>query len=128
MKILGLFVNTITVDSMYSPHNWEKFPQRLQTQLSKKGKVISEIFIALFKSIWIFVYLEKKDQLHNLNISEVIDPEKCSDLNAKKQLFQNTFHQWTCSWVPNTALKSSWQHFDPNFPLIQDKLSSKTCL
>ena len=54
-------------------------------------------------SISNFVYLEKKEQLHTLNISEVIHSEKCSYLSAKKQLFQNTLRESTCSHVPSTA-------------------------
>ena len=49
------------------------------------------------------MHLEKYHELHNFNISEAIDPEKCSYFNAKKQLFQNTLREWTCSRVPNTA-------------------------
>ena len=33
-----------------------------------------------------FAYVEKTDQLHRLNISEVIDPEKCGYFNALKLL------------------------------------------
>ena len=72
-------------------------------QLSEKGRIISAIFIAFLKSLWNFLYLEKKYQLHNLNISEVIDSEKCSYLNVKKQLFQNTLRESKCLHVPNTA-------------------------
>ena len=31
--------------------------------------------------------LKKKDQLHSLNISEVIDSEECGYLNSRKLLF-----------------------------------------
>ena len=76
-------------DDMNSPHNWEKFPQRIQTQLSEKGKTISGIFIAFLKSTENFLYLEEKDHLHSLNIFKVLDSKKCSYLNAKTQLFDN---------------------------------------
>ena len=33
-KILGLFVNTLTADYMYSAHSWKKIPQQVQTQIS----------------------------------------------------------------------------------------------
>ena len=102
-KILGLFVNTLTADKMYFPHHWKKFSQRLQTQLSEKQKIISWIFIPFLKFPWNFLCLEKKDQLDSLNISEVIDSEKCYYSSPKKQLFQNTLREWTCSWVPDTA-------------------------
>ena len=91
------------VDNMSSPHNWKKHQQQLQTQLSEKLKQNSGIFIAFLKSTWNFAYSEKKDHFDRLNISEFFHSEKCSYLNAKKQLFQNTLWQWTCSRVPNTA-------------------------
>ena len=34
-----------------------------------------------------FCLFKKKDNFHSLNISEVIDSEKCSYLNAKNELF-----------------------------------------
>ena len=98
-----MFVNILTADNMYSPHDWEKLPQRLQTYLSEKRKIISAIFTAYLKSTRKFVYFEKNDQLDSLNISEVIYSKKCFYFNAKKQLFQNTLRRWTCSLVPNTA-------------------------
>ena len=88
---------------MFFPHNWHKHQQRLQTELSKNLKNNSAIFIAFLKSTWNFAYREKKDQLDSLNISEFFHYEKCSYLYAKKQIFQNTFHDWTCSRFPNTA-------------------------
>ena len=102
-KILGLFVNTLTPVNMYCPHNWEKFPQQLQRQICQKGKIISGIFNSFFKDKWNFLFLEEKDQLHSLNISEVIDCEKYSYLNVKRQLFQNNLRETAHSQVPNTA-------------------------
>ena len=93
----------LTVHNMYSSHNWEKFPQRLQTYLSEKRKVISAIFIEILKAKSNFLYFAEKYQFHSLNISEVIDSEKCSYFNGIKQLFQNTPRQWTYSPLPNTA-------------------------
>ena len=102
-KILRLSVSTLTADNMYSLQNWKKLPQQIQTQLSEKRKIISGIFIAFLKSTWNFLCLDKKDQLDKLNFSEVIDSQKCCYLYAKKQLFQNTFRQWMCLRVMNTA-------------------------
>ena len=107
---------------MYSPHNWQKFPQRLQTHLSEKQKTISAIFIAYLKSTQKFFYFEKNYQLDTLNISEVIDSGKCSYLNNKKQLFQSNLHKWTCSLVPNTfqiCLEAFFSYFSINLTQIQ---------
>ena len=86
-KILWLFVHTLTAHNIYSPHNWQKFLQRLQRYLWKKWKINFPNFIAFLKSTQNLIYLEKNDQLDSLNISKVVDSKKCSSLNAKKQLF-----------------------------------------
>ena len=80
-------VHTLTTHNIYSPHNLQKFLQRLQRYLWEKRKIIFPNFIAFLKSTQNLVYLEKNDQLESLNISKVVDSEKCSSLNAKKQLF-----------------------------------------
>ena len=59
-EILGLFVNTLTADDKYSRHNWEKFPQPFQMQLSKKPKTFYENFIAFLISTQHFENFEKK--------------------------------------------------------------------
>ena len=84
---LGLFGNTLTADRMYSPHAWKKFRQKIKTLLSQKRKTFSQGFIAFLQSAQNFGHFERKDQLHSINISEFIDPEKCSYLNARKLLF-----------------------------------------
>ena len=86
-EILELFRNTLTGDHMYSRRRWEKFPQKVQTLLSQKWKKLSEIFIAFLEYTQNFPHFEKKYQLHNLNILEVINPEKCGYFNARKLLF-----------------------------------------
>ena len=83
-EILGLFGNTLTAEHMYSRHTWEKFPQQTQMLLFQKLKTFSHIFITFFQSTQNFPHFQKKDQLHSLNISEVIDPEKCGYFNARK--------------------------------------------
>ena len=88
---------------MYSPHYRQKFQQRPQTYLWEKQKIISAIFILFLKPTRKLVCLEKNDQLDSLNISEVIDSEKSSYLNAKKQLFQKILYDWPCWRVPNTV-------------------------
>ena len=87
-KILGLFGNTLTADHMYCRHNWDRFPRQVQTQLSHKLKRLFEFCFAFSKSTWIFTYFETLDQLHGLNIWEVIDSEKCDCLDAKSSFFR----------------------------------------
>ena len=89
-KILGLCFNRLTSDHMYFRLNTEIFPELVRTKLSQKPKTFSGIFIEFFKSTWIFEHFERKDELHSLNISEVIDTEECGFLNSRKLLLQKT--------------------------------------
>ena len=82
-------------DHMYSHLNRETFPKLVWTQLSQKPKTFYPIFIVFFKSTWNFEPFEKKDELHSLDISEVIDCEKSSFLNGGKLLLQNTLSKLT---------------------------------
>ena len=43
--------------------------------------------MAILESAQNFAHFEKKDQVHSLNISQVIESEKCGYLNAWKLLF-----------------------------------------
>ena len=90
-------------DNMYSPHNWKKFPQEFKRNFLKIEKQLLQFLLRIWNLHPILCIFKKNDHLDSLNISEVIDSEKCSYLNAKKQLFQNTFRQWTCSRVPDTV-------------------------
>ena len=67
-----------TADRMYSSHRWEKLQQQVQTFLSQKQRTFSLVSIALLESTQNFAHFENKDQLQTLNISEVVDPDKCA--------------------------------------------------
>ena len=86
-KILGLFGNTLNSDHMSSRHRRQKLPKRVQTLFSQKRRTFSAINIVFLESTQNFPYFEKRDQLHSLNIMQVIDPEKCGYFNAPKLLF-----------------------------------------
>ena len=49
-KIIELFVNTFTADSMYSLLNCANLTEPIQMQLSKKQKNVSDLFSVFFKS------------------------------------------------------------------------------
>ena len=78
---------------MYSRHRSDKLPRQVQTSLSQKQKTFSAVIIAFLESTQNFTHFERKDQLHSLNILEVIDPDKYGYFNARKLLFLSTFHQ-----------------------------------
>ena len=75
-EILGLFVNTLTVDDKYSRHNKENFLKQIQIQLSQIPKTFSVFFIAFLKSKSNSEYFEIKGESHSLRISEIIDAER----------------------------------------------------
>ena len=90
-EILGLFGNTLTPDHLYPRQGWDKFLTQVQMLLSQKRKPFSQNFIVFLECGQNFRPFEKKkkkkNQLHSINISEFIDPEKYSYFNARKLLF-----------------------------------------
>ena len=92
-QILGLFGNTFTGHRIYSRQKQEKLHEQPQTLLCQKRRTFSAIFIAFFECRQSLPHLGKRDQLYNLNISEVLDLDKCDYFNARKLLFQNTLRQ-----------------------------------
>ena len=90
-KILGLFVNTLTAEYMYSRRNMQTFTQQVQTPLSLKQKTFSEFFIAFLKSTWNAEHFQKKGESSSLSISEIIDSKRGGYLSAWKALLQNSF-------------------------------------
>ena len=75
-KILGLFVNTLTAEYMYSCRNMQTFTQQVQTPLSFNQKTFSGFFIAFLKSIWNREHFQKKGESSSLSISEIIDSKR----------------------------------------------------
>ena len=63
-KILGLFVNTLTVDDKHYMLNRDNVTQPIQIQLSQKQKTFSKFYFAFFKSILNYKHLPKKVDLH----------------------------------------------------------------
>ena len=90
-KILGLFVNALTAEYMYSGRNMQTFTQQVQTPLSLKQKIFSEFFIAFLKSTWNGKHFQKKAESSSLSISEIIDSKRSGYLSAWKALLQNSF-------------------------------------
>ena len=76
IKILRLFINTLTADDKYSCRNMKNFLQQVQTLLSQKRNTLSGFFIAFQKSAWNLQYFEKKDECHSLIICEIIVSER----------------------------------------------------
>ena len=90
-KILGLFVNTLTAEYMYSGRNMQTFTQQVQTPLSLKQKIFSGLFIAFLKSTLNGEDFQKKGESSSLSISEIIDSKTGGYLSAWTALLQNSF-------------------------------------
>ena len=60
---LGLFVNTLTADDKYTPHNSENFLQQIQMILTQKPKFFSRFSIAFVKWQHILSFLKIKMNL-----------------------------------------------------------------
>ena len=74
--ILGVHVNTLTVNDKYFLCNSENFLQPIQMQLSKKQKTCSSFFASFQKSTSNIKHFEEKDDPHSLGISEITDWER----------------------------------------------------
>ena len=59
----------------------QNFPQQLQTPISQKQKMFSGFFIAYLACTSNLEHFEKKDELHSLVISEIIDSKRVGYLN-----------------------------------------------
>ena len=68
-KILGLFVNTLTVDDKYYMLNRDNLTTSIQIQLSQKQKTFSQFFFAFLKSIFNYKHLSKNNDPHRSSIS-----------------------------------------------------------
>ena len=63
-KILGLFVNTLTVNDKHYMLNRDNLTEPIQIQLSQNLKTFSELFFTFFKSIVNSKHFPKMDDPH----------------------------------------------------------------
>ena len=64
-QILGLFVNTLTLDDKHYMLNRDNLTQPIQIQLSLKQKTFSKFFFPFLKSILNLKHLPKKKKCHS---------------------------------------------------------------
>ena len=81
-KIVGLFLNTLTAEYMYSGRNMQTFTQQVQMPLSLKQKSFSVFFISFLKSTSNGEHFQKKGESSSLSISEIIDSKRGGYLSA----------------------------------------------
>ena len=78
---------------------------RFQRYYLKNGKHFLT-FLSHFCNLYEILRIskkKKKNQVHSLNILEVIQLEECVYINTRKLLFSNTPQESMCSWVKNTT-------------------------
>ena len=76
MKMLRLFLNTLSTIDKYSLFSRDNLTQPIQMQLSQKQKAFSQQFSTYFKSNLDFDHFQKKGDAHSLFISEAMACEK----------------------------------------------------
>ena len=76
-EIVGVFVNTSTVDNKYSLRKRKNLQQPIQLQLCRKRKYFSEYLAAYLKSTSYIVHFEKNDDTHRLYIFQIRDCKRC---------------------------------------------------
>ena len=64
-EILGVFVNTLTLDGNCPVPDCKNFQLPIQMQLSEKRKTFSQFFVPVLESTSIFKHFEKKDDRHS---------------------------------------------------------------
>ena len=74
--MLGLFVNTLTPEYMYSGRNMKTFMQQVQMPLSLKQMTFSGLLITFLKSTWNGEHFQKKGESSSLSLSEIIDSKR----------------------------------------------------
>ena len=77
-QILGLLVNTLTVNCEYSRSNRDNLPLPTQITLSKKEYTFCDIFFCIFGIYMKFRMTYRKYEPHQSSISEVIESKICA--------------------------------------------------
>ena len=65
LRLLRLFVNTLTDDDKYSVLNRDNLRRSIQILMSEKQKTCSELFSRLLKFILNFEIFQQKDDSHS---------------------------------------------------------------
>ena len=64
-EILGIFVNTLTVDGKYPVQDCKNLQLSIQMKLSQKRTALSQFFLEFLDSTSNFKHFEKKDSRHS---------------------------------------------------------------
>ena len=64
-KMLGVFLNTLTVDGRYPVQDCENLQLQIQMQLPAKRKTFSRFFVRFLESTSSFKHFQKRDDCHS---------------------------------------------------------------
>ena len=104
-----MFVRTLGVVEKYSFPKTDNLTESIQMQLSRKQKTSCQIFCTFLKSSLNFDHCEKKDDPHNLFISEAAASENVVRSMCKKSRFRLPFQKEDGKRV-SALFKSERQH------------------
>ena len=90
-QIVGLLVNTLLADEMYTVLNGDNLTIPIQMQLSQKHKTFCQFFTAFLKSSWNFEHFDKKDDAHRFCNFEITDSENVVRKMSKEPRFREPF-------------------------------------
>ena len=120
-KMLGLFVNKLMADHMYSAHGWEKIPQEVQRQSLKNKKQFLKFLLHFQNLHEVFQLRKKKINLIALIFGKLLTPKNVLPWVRESSCFRTPSKSQSLHGFL-TLPKFNPHHFYPNFPLIQDKL------
>ena len=121
IKILGLFVNSLTVNEKRYLLTRDNSTQTIQMELSEKQNTFSLFFFfAFLKSILNFKHLRKNDDHCSWCISRNTGSEKYGWINVQKPECQRTLRQATRQMGQNTL--AIWIAAHLHYLLITVKL------
>ena len=89
--MLGLFVNTLSVEYTYSCRNMQTFAQPVQTPLSLKKRPFLDFLLRFWNLYEMENIFQKKGESSSLSMAEIIHSKWGGYLSAWKALLQNSF-------------------------------------
>ena len=108
-QIVGLLVNTLLADEMYTVLNGDNLTIPIQMQLSQKHKSFCQFFPAFLKSRWNFEHFYKKDDAHRFCNFGITDSKNVVISMSKKSRLRGSFDKQHGKRL-EPLLKSTSQH------------------
>ena len=126
-KILGLFINTFTVDEKYCLCNRENLQKPIQMQVSKKQETFSQFFAAIQKFLLNLQHFEKKITLIGY-VFPNLQTRKFGVTKISRKPGLRTALESQQVKESQTLLKSTAQQFYHVFSLLSEDYSCEKSL